>query len=311
MPVVSLPPVWETEVEACLASLAVERGHAAHSQRINREALTDFAKWSAFIRHLHSPDDVRDSDLHDYLRESTIRRTLAPASVKILVIALRHFFRWRSAENPSVADPSRTLVEPKLPRKLPGILTEDEVKRLLEADYSAGPLGVRDRAIMELLYASGLRAAEIVGLRMDHTLLDERVVRVFGKGSKERIVPFGERAGEAISVWIQSGRPRLATPRSGPELYLGQHGEKLTTVRLWQIVKNVMAAAGIEKEVYPHLLRHAFATHLLSHGADLRVIQEMLGHASLATTQIYTHVDHQRLRQIHQNHHPRARKNQT
>ncbi|PTX97330.1 hypothetical protein DB346_20205 [Verrucomicrobia bacterium LW23] len=305
---VSLPVQWKDEMEACLATLSVERGHAAHSQRINREALTQFASWAACDAGLASPDTVQDVHLQAFLRHCSQELGLAAASIKIRVVAIKHFFRWRTAEAGARIDPSQTLAQPKLPRKLPGILTESEVRALLDVPFPDTPLGRRDHAIMELLYASGLRANEIVTLRAEQTFLDQRVVRVLGKGSKERVVPFGERAAAAIARWLKAGRAELAHAKTGPELFLNQNGVKLTTVRLWQIVKEVMKRAGIEKEVYPHLLRHAFATHLLSHGADLRVIQEMLGHASLATTQMYTHVDHQRLRTIHQAHHPRARK---
>jgi len=168
------------------------------------------------------------------------------------------------------------------------------------------PLGLRDRALLEVLYASGLRAGEIVGLRLENYLREEKLLRVIGKGNRERVVPIGEKAVRALDSWLARGRPLLVKPKTGGEVFLGEHGRGLTTARVWQIVRDMAKLAGLSKKIWPHLLRHSFATHLLSHGADLRAIQEMLGHASLATTQVYTHVDQARLKQIHRQFHPRA-----
>jgi integrase/recombinase XerD len=186
------------------------------------------------------------------------------------------------------------------------MLSEADVERLLSLEMPETPLGLRDRALLEVLYASGLRAGEIVGLRLENYLREEKLLRVIGKGNRERVVPVGEKAVAALDRWLAKGRPLLVKPKTGGEIFLGEHGRRLTTARVWQIVQEMAKRAGLQKKIWPHLLRHSFATHLLSHGADLRAIQEMLGHASLATTQVYTHVDQARLKEIHRQFHPRA-----
>src|SRR4029077_4239167 len=168
------------------------------------------------------------------------------------------------------------------------------------------PLGLRDRAIIELLYASGLRISELANARLENLDSEGRILRVVGKGNKTRLVPVGRKACEALASYLSMERPRLVKRRSGSEIFLSERGTKLTTARIWQIVKKHARQSGLEKNIYPHLLRHSFATHLLSNGADLRIIQEMLGHADISTTQVYTHVDQQRLKAVHRKFHPRA-----
>lgn len=298
-------PLWLEEIENCLASLATEKSHAVNTQLINRIALEAFSMWCD-NRSLRQLNAVRLADVQTFLRERRREHDLAPASVKVYVVALKHFFSYLHRENILSSNITETLDIPKLPQHLPETLSEDEVDRLLSVEFPEGPLGLRDRAIIELLYSSGLRASEIVNARLETFLPEERFIRVVGKGNKERLVPVGAKAVAAMNAYISCGRPTLVQPHTGGEIFLGHYGRKLTTARLWQIVKEILKRTGIEKNVYPHLLRHSFATHLLSHGADLRVIQEMLGHASLATTQIYTHVDQARLSQIHRQFHPRA-----
>lgn len=301
-------PLWPDEIENCLAALATEKSHAVNTQIINRIALESFTLWCAKnnLRDLHS---LRLVDIQNFLRERRREHALAPASVKVLVVALKHFFSHLYREKILSVNLTETLDIPKLPLRLPETLSEAEVDQLLNVDFPATPLGLRDRALLELLYSSGLRASEVVNARLEYYLPQERFIRVIGKGNKERLVPVGSKAAAAIDSYLDTGRPLLVHPKTGGEIFLGQHGRKLTTVRLWQIIQEILHRAGINKGVYPHLLRHSFATHLLSHGADLRAIQEMLGHASLATTQIYTHVDQMRLRQIHREFHPRAKLN--
>jgi integrase/recombinase XerD len=298
-------PLWEEEIEGCIAWLATERSHATRSQLTNRAALESLAWW---CRRKGRDDlaSLRLEDLRWFLRDQKRERGLAPASLKILVVAMRHFFSHLLREGVLARDIAAALDIPKLPGRLPDTLSEDEVTRLLETEAPSTALGLRDRAILELLYASGLRASELVTARLENYLADERVIRVLGKGNKERLVPIGSAATRAINSYLEHGRPKLARSRSGGELFLGNGGRELTTIRVWQVVKSMAVRAGIEKRVYPHLLRHSFATHLLHHGADLRVIQELLGHASLATTQIYTHVDEVRIRHIHKRFHPRS-----
>ncbi|MEM1059795.1 MAG: site-specific tyrosine recombinase [Verrucomicrobiota bacterium] len=299
-----LPPEWEAAIDGCIGYLATEKSHAARSQALNRLALEGFARWCQGRRH--AVDTLHHGDLVAYLGDLR-RQGLAPASLKIQVVALRHFFGRLHREKAIPSNPAELLSLPKLPATLPHTLSEDEVGRLLEAPHADGPLGRRDRAILELLYASGLRLAEIAGARLEHYLPEEGFIRVIGKGNKERLVPVGQSAVDAIGRWLEHGRPALVKPRTGGEVFLSQRGTRLSRERVWQIVKAAAQRAGIKKSVHPHLLRHSFATHLLAHGADLRVIQEMLGHASLATTQIYTHVEADRLRRIHEQFHPRAR----
>ena len=193
---------------------------------------------------------------------------------------------------------------PRLDANLPGVLTEEEVSHLLASIDSVTPLDARDLAMLELLYASGLRVSELTGVTLDQLSLEDGFVRVTGKGNKARIVPVGRSARDAISQWLNTGRPKLLTRKTGSHLFISIRGTRLTTTRIEQIVKT--RARAVDLDVHPHLLRHSFATHLLSGGADLRVIQEMLGHADIATTQVYTHVDKKRLKQVHKSFHPRA-----
>ena len=201
------------------------------------------------------------------------------------------------------------LRSPKLSRQLPPSLTPDQVRKIMESPSPKTPLGLRDRALLELLYAAGLRASEILSLRIEQLDLAGRSARVIGKGDKERLVLLGSAAQEALDRYLHTARPKLVRSKSGGEVFLGNHGRRLTTSHLWGIVKRAAQTAGLDTRVYPHLLRHSFATHLLSGGADLRVIQELLGHASIGTTEIYTHVDEDRLAATVDRFHPRSRKN--
>jgi integrase/recombinase XerD len=297
---------WEEAVEGCLGYLATEKSHAVRSQLINRAALESFGAWLEKNQADVEPAGLMREHLRVFLRVQRARRGLAPASMKVLVVALRHLVGHLRREEVLERDLLPALDLPKLDRHLPDTLSEAEVNRLLTIEQPSTPRGLRDRAILEVLYASGLRASEIVGLRLENFLRAEGLLRVVGKGDRERVVPVGTSAVTAIDAWLTRGRPLLVKPRTGGEVFLGEHGRRLTTARLWQIVQEMAKLAGIEKKIWPHLLRHSFATHLLGRGADLRAIQEMLGHASLGTTQVYTHVDQARLRAVHRKFHPRA-----
>jgi integrase/recombinase XerD len=299
-------PEWEEAIEGCLGYLATEKSHALNTQMINRIALESFAKWMDTNHAALEPGLIVKEHIRSYLRVQRTEKKLAPSSMKIIIIALRHFFAHLKREGLIEHDLTSALDLPRLDRLLPEMLSEDEVERLLSLDLPETPLGLRDRALLEVLYASGLRAGEIVGLRLENYLREERLLRVIGKGNRERVVPVGDKAVKAVDAWLARGRPLLVKPKTGGEIFLGHHGRRLTTARVWQIVQEMAKMAGLNKKIWPHLLRHSFATHLLSHGADLRAIQEMLGHASLATTQVYTHVDQARLKQIHRQFHPRA-----
>jgi integrase/recombinase XerD len=298
-------PDWEEAIEGCLGYLATEKSHSLNSQLINRIALESFATWMDKNHAALEPGLIMKEHLRAYLRAQREKR-LAPSSIKIIVVALRHFFAHLKREGIIAHDLSAALDLPRLDRLLPEMLSEKEVGLLLAFELPDSPLGLRDRAMIEVLYASGLRASEITGLRLESFLREERLLRVIGKGNRERLVPVGEKAVAALDRWLALGRPQLVKPKTGGEIFLGEHGRRLTTARVWQIVQETAKLAGLKKKIWPHLLRHSFATHLLGHGADLRAIQEMLGHASLATTQVYTHVDQARLKQIHRQFHPRA-----
>ncbi|MEJ2087335.1 MAG: site-specific tyrosine recombinase XerD [Gammaproteobacteria bacterium] len=219
---------------------------------------------------------------------------------------VKGFYRHMMRRGRLVADPAAQLAAPKIGRSLPGGLTEDEVVRLLEAPDVTSPLGLRDRAMLELLYASGLRISELVGLRTSSVNLRQGVVRILGKGGKERLVPIGQQAMVWLGRFVAEGRGTLLRDRTTDVLFPSQRARGMTRQTFWHAVKRYAVAAGISRSISPHTLRHAFATHLLNHGADLRAVQMMLGHADLSTTQIYTHVAQARLKDLHRNHHPRG-----
>jgi integrase/recombinase XerD len=299
-------PAWEEAIEGCLGYLATEKSHALNTQLINRIALESFAAWMEKNHPALEPGLIVKEHIRAYLRAQRTEKRLAPASMKMIVVALRHFLAHLKRENLIEHDLTSALDLPRLDRLLPEMLSEADVDRLLSIEFPDTPLGLRDRALLEVLYASGLRGGEIVGVRLENYLREEKLLRVLGKGDRERVVPVGNKAIVALEAWLARGRPHLVKPKTGGEIFLGEHGGHLTTARVWQIVRDMAKLAGLEKKIWPHLLRHSFATHLLNHGADLRAIQEMLGHASLATTQVYTHVDQARLKQIHRQFHPRA-----
>jgi integrase/recombinase XerD len=217
------------------------------------------------------------------------------------------FARFMVRERLRPDDFTELLSGPRLARRLPGTLSPDEISRLLASPSGGDPASLRDRGLLELFYSSGLRVSELAALTLQQVDLENGFARVFGKGSKERLVPMGKRARDAVAAWIASGRPHFVKPRTRSELFLSSRGSSLSRVALWGIVKKHARRAGITKPVKPHLLRHSFATHLLSGGADLRSIQEMLGHASISTTQIYTAVGGRRLLDEHARYHPRNR----
>ena len=231
---------------------------------------------------------------------------LAPASIRRNISAVRTYFRFLLAEGHLVRDPSERLETPRRWRTLPEVLTSDEVARLLAAPSLDEPLAFRDRAMLELAYGAGLRVSEWIGLGVRDVLVEEGLVRVFGKGAKERLVPIGRSAIGAVAIYVRELRPRLERGAGQGILFLNARGEPLTRMGAWKILRKYVEQAGITKHVSPHSLRHSFATHLLEGGADLRAVQEMLGHADISTTQIYTHVDREYLRSVHRQFHPRA-----
>ncbi|XHR27022.1 MAG: site-specific tyrosine recombinase XerD [Chthoniobacteraceae bacterium] len=296
----------EEEIEEFILYMATERGQSASYQYIARTTLEGFAKWLTEEKQVTALTDVTPQHLTEYLGLCK-QRGLAAASVKLVVVVFRVFFRFLQQRKHIPRDTAEFLPLPRIEQHLPETLNESEVERLLEGIDLTALHGLRDRAMLELLYASGLRVSELVNLRLEHLVLEERVIRVTGKGNKTRLVPMGQKACEALTAYLERERPKLVKRRTSSELFLSARGGKLTRVRCWQIIKARAEVAGLgDKDIYPHLLRHSFATHLLSNGADLRMIQEMLGHSDISTTQIYTHVDQQQLRSIHRKFHPRG-----
>lgn len=294
----------EQSIESFIRYLAVERGLSDNYQLSTQRSLNDFATWCGH-KKIDNFRAVTLPVITDYLAAKK-KAGLSAASIKLIVVALKIFFRFLASKGDIDRDPTEALSLPRIERYLPETLNELQVEQLLTSVNTKAPLGMRDRAILELLYASGLRISELANARLENFYPEEGTIRVIGKGNKTRIVPVGRKACEALAVYLSTERPKLVKRRTGNEIFLSERGTKLTTARIWQIVKEKAKHAGLQKNIYPHLLRHSFATHLLSNGADLRIIQEMLGHADISTTQVYTHVDQQRLKAVHRQFHPRA-----
>lgn len=295
----------EQEIDAFIRFLATERGLSDNYQLSTRRSLTDFADWCSSAKKITAVAEVTQPVISEYLA-SRKKAGLAAASIKLIVVALKIFFRFLGGKSVLTRDPTETLTLPRIERYLPETLNEMQVEQLIESIDTKQPLGLRDRAIVELLYASGLRISELAQARLENFNMEERILRVTGKGNKMRLVPVGGKACDALAAYLSTERPRMVKARTSSEVFLSSRGTKLTTTRIWQIVKKRAKLSGLETNIYPHLLRHSFATHLLSNGADLRIIQEMLGHADISTTQVYTHVDQQRLKAVHRKFHPRA-----
>jgi integrase/recombinase XerD len=295
----------EPFIEQFLLYLATERGLSTNYQLSTQRSLETFAKWLSGTAHVARLEDVRPGHFADYLAWRK-RSGLAAASIKLEAIALRIFFRFLLARKILSSNPAENLSIPRIEKYLPETLDTSAIERLLASVGEADPLGLRDRAMLELLYASGLRISELCNVRLENLDLDEGMIRVTGKGNKTRLVPVGSAARSALSRYLEIERPKLVSRRTGAEIFLSVRGKKLTPQRVWQLIKQYAARAGLAANVYPHLLRHSFATHLLAGGADLRIIQEMLGHADISTTQIYTHVDTSGLKAVHRKFHPRA-----
>jgi integrase/recombinase XerD len=284
--------------------LTLERGT---SPRTSEAYLRDVARLATFALAQGAPTPV---DLTSRLLRTYVYHLkdlgLAPASIRRNVSAARTYFRFLLADGHVVRDPTERLETPRRWRALPEVLTVGEIRALLEAPSLDDPLFFRDRALLELAYGAGLRVSEWITVGTRDTLLDEGLVRVFGKGAKERLVPIGRAAITAVAIYLREQRPRLERGSGRGALFLNARGEPLSRMGAWKILRRYVERAGITKAVSPHTLRHSFATHLLEGGADLRAVQEMLGHADISTTQIYTHVDREYLRQVHRQYHPRG-----
>jgi len=297
----------EREIERFIRYLAVEKGLSDNYQLSVHRALEHLAEWLEKERKITEVGQVTLDHLTAYLAHRRLDDRLASSSLRVNLIAIKIFFRHLAGKGKVSEDVAEGIDSPKVEKYLPEALNEPSVKKLLEAvREDTRPLARRDTAILELLYSSGLRVSELVNARLENLYLDDGAIRVTGKGNKTRVVPVGSAALEVLNNYLEGERPSLVSRQTGSEIFLSKWGKKLTTTRIWQIVKQRAKLAGIEQNVYPHLLRHSFATHLLGNGADLRVIQELLGHADISTTQIYTHVDQKQLRDVHRKFHPRG-----
>lgn len=290
------------ELDVFIDHLWLEDGLSKNTLESYRLDLTAFALW------LPKQDkqllNVEQADIQQYLAVRFPQSK--PRSISRLIASLRRFYRYLLRENKISQDPTLQIQSPKLPRSLPKSLNEDEVVALLHAPDVDQPAGLRDRAMLELLYACGLRVSELVGIQVTEVSVSDGVVRVTGKGSKTRLVPMGEDAADWISRYLRGARSAILQKRLCDALFVTNRGEAMTRQAFWYLIKRYTLLAGITKHMSPHVLRHAFATHLLNHGADLRVVQMLLGHSDISTTQIYTHVARERMKQLHSMHHPRG-----
>ena len=284
--------------------LQVERNASPHTVRNYTRALMEFFDHLK-ARGITTLKDVNKQTLRDYI-SGLIERGLAKSSIACRLSAIRSFYRYLMREEMIAVSPAATTVSPRLDRRLPSFLTIEEVKRLIESPDQATPQGLRDRALMEMLYASGLRVSELVNLDVEQVNLNTNEIRVWGKGTKERVVLIGQPAHQALTDYLERGRPELLGKKKGNALFVNRYGGRLPARRVQKIIDKY--ARNIGKKVHPHMLRHTFATHLLDGGADLKVVQELLGHVDLSSTQIYTHVTQSRARKVYLSAHPLAGK---
>ncbi len=283
----------------------LEDGLSRNTLESYRRDLNKFAQWqekqggSSLLQTTHA-------ELQGYLADLFVVQNAKSSSAGRNLSSLKRLFRYLLRQGKIAADPTLQLDRPKLPRSLPKTLTEQDVELLLTAPDVQTPLGLRDRTMFEVLYASGLRVSELVGLTIGQVSMDMGIVRVMGKGNKERLVPLGEEALDWLRRYFADARAVLLNGKVSDDLFVTARGEGMTRQMFWYLIKKHARHGGLNKPLSPHTLRHAFATHLLNHGADLRVVQMLLGHADISTTQIYTHVARERLKQLHAKHHPRG-----
>jgi integrase/recombinase XerD len=290
-------------IDAFIDALWLEDGLARNTLAAYRRDLALYATWLADRgRQLPATDEA---DLRDYIAARHTDSSKATSANRRLTV-FKRYFRWALRERLVSADPTLRLEPARQPLRVPKTLTEHQVELLLDAPDVDTPLGLRDRTMLELMYASGLRVSELVTLRTFEVGMNEGVLRVTGKGSKERLVPFGEMARDWIACYLAEARPAILAGQQTEDLFVTARGQGMTRAMFWVLVKKHAAAAGITAPLSPHTLRHAFATHLLNHGADLRAVQMLLGHADISTTTIYTHVARERLKVLHSRHHPRG-----
>ncbi len=292
-------------LDAFCDALWLEDGLARNTLDSYRSDLQHFAAWLEQARSKSALIEADKGDLEAYLQHQFQVVKTRPSTASRELSSLKRFYRHLLRGGLIAGDPTLQIASPKQVRPLPKSLSEADVELLLSIPTD-DPLGLRDKAMLETLYAAGLRVSELVNLKTAEVSLDMGVVRVMGKGNKERLVPLGEEANDWIARYLREGRPLLLAGRAADALFVTRRGEAMTRQAFWYLLKRRAVAAGVVKALSPHTLRHAFATHLLNHGADLRVVQMLLGHADISTTQIYTHVARERLKQLHAKHHPRG-----
>ncbi len=297
-------PDSQSAIDAFIDALWLEDGLSRNTLAAYRRDLSMYGDWLAAQEPPLAVDATEEHHLHGYFaaRHATTRATSANRRLTVL----RRYFHWALREGRIQVDPTVRLQAARQPMRVPKTLSQAQVEALLHAPDTATPLGLRDRAMLELMYASGLRVTELVTLKTFHLSLQENVLRVMGKGGKERLVPFGAEAQRWLERYLAEGRGAILAGQQTDDLFVTQRGAAMSRVMFWVIVKKCAQQAGITVPLSPHTLRHAFATHLLNHGADLRVVQLLLGHADISTTTIYTHVARERLKQLHAQHHPRG-----
>lgn len=284
--------------------LQVERGLSVNTQAAYQRDLSKFITYQK-SKNKQKVEDVDKDFLAGYLYFLR-KKNESPATVARQMASLRSFFKFLCMEKYLEVNPTIYLETPKLPQKLPRVLSEEEVDRLMQAPQGITPIQLRDKAMLELLYATGMRVSELVNLNMQQLNLDLAYVRCLGKGNKERIIPLGALAAESIKKYLEKGRPLLLKNPHETTIFINHHGKRMSRQGFWKIIKKRASESQIGKEITPHTLRHSFATHLLANGADLRSVQELLGHADVSTTQIYTHLTKSKLKEIYLKAHPRA-----
>jgi len=299
----SLPEETLQVIEQFTDAMWMERGLSRNTLSAYRNDLSGLASW--LLKQGKTLQTARRQDLLAYLSDR-VDGGAKPRTTARLLSSMRRFYRYQVREGQLQEDPSVRIDTPRIGRPLPDTLSESEVEALLDAPDEQDTLGVRDRAMLELLYACGLRVSELVSMTSDQASLTQGVVRLVGKGNKERLVPMGEEAVDWLQYYLDESRPELAAGSSAKQLFITRRGKGMTRQAFWYRIRHYAVKSGINKPLSPHTLRHAFATHLLNHGADLRVVQMLLGHSDLSTTQIYTHVARERLKDLHAQHHPRG-----
>ena len=290
------------QIDSFIDHLWLEDGLSKNTLESYRADLSQFNLW--LMQQKTQLLDANQADIQQYLAVKFPQSK--PRSISRLIASMRRFYRYALRENLIQTDPTLQIESPKLPRSLPKSLNEQEVEDLLNTPNVNEAIGLRDRAMLELLYASGLRVSELVTVKVNEVSTQDGVVRVTGKGNKTRLVPMGEEAADWIDKYLKQARPEILQKRLCDAMFVTARASAMTRQAFWYLIKRYALLAGITKHMSPHVLRHAFATHLLNHGADLRVVQMLLGHADISTTQIYTHVARERLKQLHSVHHPRG-----